>query len=133
MGFVLVSAMFAGAATASVVSCKNGEYDGSYDGSFDASGTAVGGGSSVSRVVQPGSSETVASSDGAFDVTFAPGTFASPAKITVTFVGERTLDMGLIVPIYSVTSDQQPTKFIQVDFHGKDNGGGGSQPPVPAI
>lgn len=111
------------AATSLVIGCKNGDYDGSYDGSFDGGASADG--STVSRVVQPDKTETVASADGVIDVTFGPGTFAQPATITITAAGEKTLDTGLIVPIFIVSADKTPTKFFQVSFHGAGNANGG--------
>ncbi|MDB5216705.1 MAG: hypothetical protein JWO86_4632 [Myxococcaceae bacterium] len=128
--FVFGATWVAFVATSTGVGCKNGEYDGSFDGSADgASGAAF------SRVVQPDKTEIIASTDGAFDVTFGPGTFAKPTTITITTAGERTLDTGLIVPIYAVSADQQPAKFFQVSFHGSDNLSGGQQDRalVPAL
>ena len=126
--------LFAAAATATAVGCKHGDYDGSFDGSFDAGPTVVDGSTSM-RVVQPDKTETVSSSDAVIDVTFGPGTFAQPATITITSAGEQTIDTGLIVPIYVVSSDKEPAKFFQVSFHGNGNGNGGQvdRTLVPAL
>ena len=119
MTIVFGATLVAFAATSLSVGCKNGAYDGSYDGSFDS-----GSGSTFSRVVQPEKSEIVTSTDGVFDVTFGPGTFAKPATITIASAGEQTLDTGLIVPIFAVSSDQPAANFFQVSFHGVGNSGG---------
>ena len=136
MRFVTVvcgATLFAAAATATAAGCKHGDYDGSFDGSFDAGATVDG--SAVSRVVQPDKMETVASGDAVIDVTFAPGTFTQPATITITSMGEQTLDTGLIVPIYGVSADKEPAKFFQVSFHGAAtlNGGQQDRALVPAL
>lgn len=125
---VLGSALVAAAALASLDGCKNGEYDGSYDGSFDGGSQD---GSAVSRTVAPEKVEVVTSTDGVFDVTFAAGTFSAPAKITITSRGERTLDTGLIVPIYEVAADQTPAKTFQVVFHGAGNLSGSPDLKLP--
>jgi hypothetical protein len=121
--FAFGATLVAFAATSLAVGCTNGDYDGSYDGSFD--GGSGGNGNTFSRVVQPETTATVASADGVFDVTFAPGTLAKPATITITSAGEQTLDTGLVVPIFAVSSDQPAMKFFQVSFHGSGNVGGG--------
>jgi hypothetical protein len=129
------AALFAAATTATAVGCKNGDYDGSFDGGFDA-GVTGDGGTAVSRVVQPDKTETFASADNVIDVTFGPGTFAQPATITITSMGEQTLQQtGLIVPIYAVSADKEPAKFFQVSFHGQGNPGGGQVDSalVPAL
>jgi hypothetical protein len=123
MVFVVTASSVAGAAVGSLAACKNGEYDGSYDGSFDA-GSSTTDGSTTTHVVQPDKTETFASSDGVFDVTFGAGTFAGPATVTITSAGEQTLDTGLIVPIYVVASDKPAAKFFQVGFRGSGNPNG---------
>ena len=123
------ASVIAVATIAALGACKSGDYDGSYDGSFDGGASAVG--STASRVVQPNQTETVASSDGVIDVMFAAGTFAAPATITITSAGEQTLpETALIVPIYVVSADKEPTKFFQVSFHGSGNGNGGANDRV---
>ena len=122
LGVTIVGALFAAATALTAAGCKHGDYDGSFDGSFDGGPSANG---TVSRVVQPGITETVSSADSVLDVTFGAGTFAQPATITITAAGERTLGTGLIVPIYVVSSDQNPTKFFQVKFNGMGVQSGG--------
>jgi hypothetical protein len=107
---------------AALVACKSGDYDGSYDGSFDG-GAAVDG-STTSRVVQPGQPDNVTSSDGVLTVSFGAGTFATPATISITSAGEQTVD-GLVVPIYVIAADLEPTRFFQVTFSGNGNANGG--------
>ena len=46
--------------------------------------------------------------DGVFVVTFGPGTFAGPTTITITAAGEKTLETGLVVPVYAVAADKEP-------------------------
>jgi hypothetical protein len=111
----ILGALLAAATVVTAAGCKHGDYDGSFEGGFDGGPAS---GPTVSRVVQPGMTETVMSADSVFDVTFAAGTFVQAATIAITPAGERTLDTGLIVPIYVVTSDQTPAKFFQVSFHG---------------
>jgi hypothetical protein len=127
------AALFAVVATNASAGCTHGNYDGSFDGSFDGGTTLEG--STATRVVQPDKTETFATSDGVFDVTFGPGTFAQPATITITAGGEQTLDIGLIVPIFAVSADQPPMKLFQVSFHGSNTVGGGLQNRalVPAL
>lgn len=121
--FFFVTSIVAGTSAATVGACHHGDYDGSYDGSYDSGAAADG--STRSSVVQP-SGGTAESPDRALEVTFAPGTFAAPATITITTAGEQTIDFGLVVPIYLVTADQAPSKFFQVAFNGNGNGGGGT-------
>ena len=134
LAFVVGASVVAGATIASLVACKSGDYDGSYDGGVDG-GSSVNG-TTASRVVAPDKTETVNSADGVVDVMFGAGTFAAPATITITWAGEQTLDTtGLIVPIYVVAADKEPTKFFQVSFHGNGNigGGGNDRAIVPAL
>jgi hypothetical protein len=131
LGFVLGAAVVASAAIASLVACKNGDYDGSYDGSFDG-GTAAAGTTS-STVLKPDALETARSADGVFVVTFGPGTFAGPTTITITSAGEKTLETGLVVPLYTVAADKAPAKFFQVSFFGSGNANGGSGVLAPAL
>lgn len=133
IGFVAGASIVAGAMVASLVACKSGEYDGSYDGSFDGGSSIEG--SSTSRVIQPGQPDNVDSLDRVLSVSFAAGTFSGPATITITTSGERTLEeTGLIVPIYVIASDREPSKPFQLAFtgNGNANGGQGDRTVVPA-
>lgn len=119
--FVAGAAVVAGAAIALLVACKHGDYDGSFDGGA----VVVDDRPSTSRVVQPDQADNVSSLDGVLTVSFGAGTFATPATITITTAGEQTLSAGIVVPIYVVAADREPTKFFQVSMNGNGNAVGG--------
>ena len=75
--------------------------------------------------MQPDQPDNVSSSDGVLTVSFGAGSFATPATITITTAGEQTLGAGLVVPIYVVAADREPTNFFQVSMIGNGNAVGG--------
>lgn len=122
MVFVTGAWVVAGATIATLVACKSGDYDGSYAGSIDGGGSVDGG--STSSLVPPGQPVSVTSSDGVLSVSFGADTFATAATITITSAGEQAVE-GLVVPIYVIAADKEPTKFFQVTFSGEGNPTGG--------
>jgi hypothetical protein len=136
LAVIFASATIGPGVFALALSCSHGDYDGSYQGGFDG-GAGEGGTVAIERVVQPGTGESLATANNVFEVTIAAGTFTSPATVTISTRAERTLDNGLIVPVFEVRATQDPKKPIQIVFHGAGQQGGGSpsndRSPMPAI
>jgi hypothetical protein len=123
-----------------MTSCTYGDYDGSFDSAGLESAVSDAGGDAavgppVSKSVVPDQDVVLQTADAVFDVTILKGTFSAATTVTITQLPDRTLDTGLIVPVYTVTAGtEEPKRPIQIIFHGSSNNGpGGSVDVIPAI
>lgn len=110
-----------------VAACSYGSYDGSYDGGIDAGVADTGPAGTVvlEQSVDTTRDVTVVSKDGIVELTFPAGAFTSPTTVTITQLGERTVD-ALIVPIYAVTAPAPLLLPMQILFRGNNPNGGGT-------
>jgi hypothetical protein len=134
MRYLILSSSFAVAA-AIMFACTYGNYDGSFDGGIDGGdGGGEAGKVVAEKTIDPAKLEKLTTSDGAFEVTFAPATFDGPAKIVITRLADRLLNNNLFVPTYGVASDKPAGQAFEVKFMGNNpNGGDIGTALVPAL
>lgn len=105
-------------AAAIVFACSYGNYDGSFPAGADGGDGGADAGTVVVTQTVDANGATLRTPDGAFEITFAGGTFDAPTKVTITRLANRTITNNLIVPVYTVAADKGTALPVEVKFSG---------------